>query len=226
MPPKRQGKRGGARKGAGRKRMAGKKVSLRIRQPLAVKPHAFCERLTSQYLTVEPAVSATGIMRNFVFDDIVQKDHYKALFEYYTINKIVCTFRYKAQGNSAAGSATGNQQWNEICPIIYFKVDHNDNDPTTLADLKLSMKTREVQLSSNKPNFSISLKPAIQAEAYRTALTSGYSPKWGAKISTDDGLVPHYGLKAYAVGPNTTVGTTFGQVEMEYKMYFTMKNNE
>jgi len=114
---------------------------------------------------------------------------------------------------------------NECNPILYFKVDHNDINPDPLIAMKESMKTHEHQFSNDKPNFTIQLKPAVQSEAFKSATATTYIPKWGQQLSTADGTIPHFGLKAYAVGFKNAYNDP-GIIEVTYKMYFTLKNNE
>ncbi len=199
----------------------------RIRRPLALKPHAFVERLSSDTMTVNTEASASGLFKSFSLDQISQVASYKALFEYYTINKIVVEFRYKSTGGVANLDQTVANRFpfNEINPVLYFKTDHNDITADTLATMKKSMKTHEHQLSNDKPNFTIQIKPAVQAEAYKSSISTTYIPKWGQQLSVNDGTVPHYGLKAYAIGVSDSAVSP-GQIEVTYKMYFTMKNNE
>ena len=104
---------------------------------------------------------------------------------------------------------------NEINPVLYFKVDHNDMNSDSLATMKESMRTKEHQFTNDKPNFTIVLKPAIQAEAYKTALSTAYRPKWGQWLSTHDDTVPHYGLKCYAVAGQSN-NPNMGKIEVTY----------
>ena len=200
---------------------------MTIRKPLALKPHTFVERFTSSdNLVVNTAATATGLFKSFNLDQIRQVASYKDLFEYYTIHKVVVEFRYKSIGNIATlGAVTSINPVNEVNPVLYFKVDHNDVSSDTLEVMKESCKTREHQFSSNKPNFSIQIKPAVLSEAYKSSIATTYVPKWGQQLSTADGTVPHYGLKCYAVGYADS-NTTPGSIQVSYKMYFTMKNNE
>jgi hypothetical protein len=114
---------------------------------------------------------------------------------------------------------------NEINPVLYFKVDHNDINSDTLATMKESMRTKEHQFTNSRPNFTITLKPAIQAEAYKTALTTAYRPRWGQWLSTSDDTVPHYGLKVYAVA-GLANNANMGSIEVTTKIYFSCKCNE
>lgn len=207
--------------------------SYRYRKPLALKTHSFVERCQPQLLRVANESAAVGLFRNFALSQCLQVGNYTEIFEYYKINKVVVEFRYKGAtrpayttlpaGNSTTG--TNNEIVNEINPVLYFKVDHNDITADSLSTLKESMRTREKQLSNNSPNFSITLKPAIQAEAYKTAITSAYRPKWNQWLSTTDDGVPHYGLKVYAVAGNGN-NPNMGEIEVTSKIYFSCKCNE
>lgn len=209
-----------------RKRRNNRNKKMRINKPLALKPHTFVERLASDTLQVDTEASATGLFKSFNLDLITQSAQYKALFEYYTINKVVVEFRYKGLGIPANLSSGSSIQMNNECnPLLYFKVDHNDINPDPLIAMKESMKTHTHQLSNGKPNFTIQLKPAVQAEAFKSSTATTYIPKWKQQLSTADGTIPHFGLKVYACGFKNTYLDP-GQIEVSYKMYFTMKNNE
>ena len=209
---------------------------VKKRIPLALKEHQFVERTNPQSLTVANESAAVGLFRDFSLSQCLQVANYAALFEYYRIDKVVVEFRYKGASTpayttvpaTAAGGAqpTYNQEIvNEINPVLYFKVDHDDSNAQTLLDLKKSTLTREHQLSNNNPNFTIQLKPAIQMEAYKTALTTGYMPKWGQWLKTTDDTIPHYGLKVYAVA-GLASAATMGRIEVTTKIYFSCKNNQ
>lgn len=206
-----------------------------IRKPLALKPHNFVERCTPMVLEVANESTASGLFHFFTLSQCLQVAHYKELFEYYRINKVVLEFRYKGAQTpaytSTPATSSGNQAAynqeivNEINPVLYFKVDHNDNTSQTLNVLKESMRTREHQFTNSKPNFSITLKPAILMEAYKTSISTSYQPAWGKWLSTRDDTVPHYGIKAFAVagmGNNPNMG----KIEIQQKIYFSVKCNE
>lgn len=212
-----------------------RRKTKKIRRPLALKMHNFVERCTPSLMTVAQESSATGLFRSFTLSQCLQVSHYKELFEYYKINKVVLEFRYKGAATpaytSVPASSSGTQAAyameikNEINPILYFKVDHNDETADSLNTLKESTRTREHQFTNDKPNFTIQIKPAILGEAYKTAIATAYRPKWNQWLSTADDTVPHYGFKAYAVaglGNNVNMG----QIEVQQKIYFSVKCNE
>ena len=210
--------------------MVTKNIKRRIRRPLALQQHEFVERTQPETLIVANESAAVGLFRNFTLSQCLQVGHYAAIFEYYKINKVVVSFRYKGAQTPAYTTIDGtgtqnNEILNEINPVLYFKVDHNDINADSLSTMKESMKTREHQFTNNKPNFDITLKPAILAEAYKTALSTAYRPKWGQWLSMDDDTVPHYGLKVYAVAGSGN-NPNMGKIEVQTKIYFSAKSNE
>ena len=238
LPRKSRGRsrsRSSSRSSRSRSRAPSRARIRRIRKPLALQSHSFVERTAASVMVVANESTATGLFQPFTLDQCLQASSYKDLFEYYKIDKVIVEFRYKGAQTPAyvtvPASSSGTQASyameinNEINPILYFKVDHNDIAADSLNDMKESMKTREHQFTNDKPNFTISLKPAVQTEAYKSAITTTYIPKWGQWLSTADGSVPHYGLKAYCVAGMSN-NPNMGKIEVQYKIYFTCKNNE
>ncbi len=214
--------RGRGRPRGARNRRRGRRMRRRS-TPLALKQHTFVERVkVNDQIVINTEANAVGLFKSFKLSDIRQDDSYTDIFEMYKINKIVVTFRYKQINN--ATESNGRAQ-NEVNPLLYFKVDHNDINADDMITMKESMRTREHQFSNDKPNFSITLKPAVQVEAYRTSLTSGYTPKWGMWLNCADKEVPHYGLKAYCLAYRDGAWSP-GNLTVEYKYYVTFKNNE
>lgn len=209
-----------------RQMLRGKQLRKR-RKPLALQSHNFCERVIEEY---NLPVNGAGLFQSFSLDSIYNSVSYQKLFEYYKINKVVVTLRYKADGqvrqDSVVTSSPGTQSVNEVNPIVYFKIDHNDINADTLDQMKASMRTKEVQFRNNRPKIDIVLKPAILEEAYKSSIASTYVPKWGQWLTTLDPSVPHYGIKMYAVGPGAASTSSYGSILVQKTMYFTMKNNE
>lgn len=202
----------------------------RIRKPLALQTHNFVERTNPVQLVVGTEAAAVGLFKDFSLSQCLQALQYTQLFEYYKINKVVVEFRYKGPSTPAyttinGTGTTNNEIVNEVNPVLYFKVDHNDIIADSLNKLKESMRTKEHQFTNNRPNFTITLKPAIQTEAYKSAIATTYIPKWGQWLSTLDSTVPHYGLKCYAVS-GLGSSANMGSIEVNSKIYFSAKSNE
>jgi len=196
----------------------------KVRKPLAMKSHNFTERVVDEYNLV---VNGAGLFQSFQLDDVYNIASYKALFEYYKLNKVIITLRYKAAMNSHQDLVTATtQSTNETNPVIWFKVDHNDVNSDTLSLMKSSTRTKEIQFTNNRPKIQIVLKPAILQEAYKSTVASTYVPKWSQWLTTRDTSVPHYGIKMYATGPAAPSASAYGSIVVSKQYYFTLKNNE
>jgi hypothetical protein len=213
---------------------------FRLKVPLSLKQHQFCERAEGGILTIgneAGTYAAPFYTKTFKFRDIGQCLSYSTIFEQYRLDKVVATFRYKgiaAPALQSAGGGAGTGFVNELNPMLYFKVDHNDINVNTLAQMKLSTKCRTHMFTNNSPEFSISLKPAAQvltlSGATGGALTTTNTPEWKKWLDADGPTGPgtdcdHYGLKIYALGykdANFDPGT----IDIEYKYYFSCKSNE
>jgi len=194
------------------------------RKPLALKQHAFCERAEAEReIRINTEASATGIYESFALSKMRQQSSYCELFEFYRIDKVVATFRYK--GGTAQIAVDNGYTTNEVNPLLYFKVDHNDITSDTLSTLKDSLKTKTHMFTNDKPEFSIQLKPAIQLEMFKSSLTTAYTPKWGQWIPTSDPTVPHYGLKTFGIAFSSAAYTP-GTISVSFKYYVSFKNNE
>lgn len=207
----------------------------RPRVSLALKQHQFCERAKGGSISIGNEAGTTPApyyTKVFKFRDLPQCDAYSKIFEQYRIDKVVATFRYK--GISTPANLSGGPAWvNELNPMIYFKVDHNDVDANTLALMKLSTKTKTHMFTNDTPEFSITLKPAAQSLAISGstgAITYTNVPEWRKWIDADGPTGPgtdveHFGLKVYAVGYKSSDFDP-GALDVEYKYYFSMKSNE
>lgn len=202
---------------------------MTIRKPLALKMHNFVERSGATTMTIKTEANAEGLFKSFELAHVQQFSAYTTLFEYYKIDKVVVEFRYKSIGGQARVVDVANSlPVNEVNPVLYFKVDHNDAEEDSLVTLKQSMRTREHQFTNAKPNFSIVLKPAVMLldNNIKGATGTNYRPRWGMWLDTQESGIEHYGLKAYCVAGTGSSNTDAGQLEVTYKTYFSCKNNE
>ena len=211
----------------------------RATKKLALRVHNFVERTVSDdFITIKTTpdeditgAAAESLFKSWQFATVRQSAHYANIFEYYKVNKIVVTFRYKGVGTAAGASSS---RPNEINPVLYIKRDHNDNqlasegNRESLEELKDSSKTIEVQLTNDKPSFTMSIKPAILAEdsIYNGSLGTNHVPVWGKWLSVKERGINYYGLKAFAVAQGSSSTDALGKIEVTYKVYFSCKSNE
>lgn len=202
----------------------------KIRKPLAIKPHNFCERFEENIRLDNTIVNTAGnltntISKKFSFDMIPQHPQYADLFDEYKINKVVATFRWSPSQYVVVNSSASYSS--NLSPLLYFKVDHNDDSADSLVELKKSMKTHLKQLKYDEP-FTIQLKPASQV-LVDANIGNTFTPKWNRYITTQVLDVNHLGLKLQVQVP-VDVGVSsnydMGRIDIEYKMYFTMRCNE
>jgi len=212
-----------------------KKKIMKVRKPLALKQHQFCERVigdTIQIGTEAGAGAAPYFTKAFKFSDIPQCQSYSSIFEQYRMDKVVVIFRYKGIALPALLNS-GPAMINELNPVLMFKVDHNDLNPNTLAYMKQSTRTKSHVFTNSNSEFSISLKPASQKLLIRQltpTVTSTNIPAWKQWIDADGATGPgssveHLGLKAYCLG-YASLDFKPGYLDVEYKYYFSMKCNE
>jgi len=226
----------GRRRPAGRMYRTSKRKQMKSKVPLALKQHQFCERALGDIITIGNEAGAGAApfwSKTFKFKDLPQCDAYSNIFEQYRLDKVVVTFRYKGIAAPAQNSGGPNLGVNELNPLLYFKVDHNDVNTNTLVTMKLSTKTRTHKFTNDKPEFSISLKPASQKLLVRqltpTTLATNV-PTWKQWIDADGIAGPgsdveHFGLKCYAVG-YADMNFKPGTLDVSYKYYISLKSNE
>lgn len=195
-------------------------TTRRSHKPIAFQEHSFVERST-QTLNLDVNGGTTGL--SFKLDNIYNRASYADIFGQYKINKIIVNIRYKMNGQVAYDNVTSSM--NEINPLLYYKVDLNDDTADSLETLKASARTQTQQITNNKPEVTIVLVPAVLEEIYKSAIASTYAPKTGQWLTTDDLSVPHFGLKLNLVGPSGSPLNP-GSCSIEVKYYFSMKNNE
>lgn len=203
-----------------------KRKNKRKKKALALKPHSFMERaeatidLNSTTLGADGTL-ITGYGRSFKLDDINQVASYKELFDSFTINKVVAEIRYDITTSTMIASNVGNP----VYPLLLLKNDHNDVGANAWQTMLESEKSRMVQM---KPGQKISqiIKPAVQVEAYKTAISSAYNPKWNCELRSLDSATPHYGFKLQLKTAPGNANVDLGKLHITYKYYFTMKNGE
>lgn len=222
------------------------KMKKKSKVPLSLQQHQFVERAAGEQITIGNEAggvdTAPFYSKVFKFKDLKQCDAYSNIFEQYRLDKIVATFRYKGV-STPAQLASGNAYVNEINPILYFKVDHNDVNTNTLATMKVSSRTKTHVFTNSNSEFSITLKPAAQVLLLRSltqpgnVLNATNVPKWKQWIDADGLQGPgsdaeHFGLKCYACAYKDTTAVAPlpkidpGSIDIEYKYYFSMKSNE
>lgn len=105
-------------------------------------------------------------------------------------------------------------------PIAYWAIDKDDDTPpASLDEIRQHGNVQTAMLTNERP-IIITYKPSCLVQAYRTAVSTGYSAKQGQWIDMAGTNVPHYGLK---FGLNDFTNTAF-KVIIETTLWVSMRN--
>lgn len=150
---------------------------------------------------------------SYSFSQIASSSDFINLFDMYKITHIQVRFHLRQSPESQVG-ALGNY------PKLWYFIDHDDaNPPPTLNNFREHTKCRSVVLTPSR-SAVINFKPATLAMMYRTASTTGYSPKFNQWIDCNDSVVQHYGLK---VAIDNFINSNY-TVDVDTRFWFACKD--
>lgn len=197
---------------------------MRRRRGFSLKTHKFTRYGPSKTI----ATNGGGIFEYddtevFTFNGISNYTEFTTLFDRYMITGVKLVIQMVTNPDATTVIAQNTPaQGSNYYPKIWYIPDYDDGTGETIAQLKerIGVKCRIL-----RPNSAVSIfvKPAILAQTYRTALTTGYAPMWRKWIDCSDTDVPHYGLK-YAIDFDGLTPSNNFTFRIERKYYFTMKD--
>lgn len=151
----------------------------------------------------------------FQLSDVINVSDFVNLFDQFKIHMVILTLRWSpnqatyTSNNTQAGTGVYN-------PLLYYVRDYDDDNAiATQQDMLEIQKHRSCRLMPGRP-VVIKVRPAVQAQAYQTAISTAYGPKWSMKLNMDDNTTPHYGLKMGV----TKLGQDMGAVSIDIKYCF------
>lgn len=215
MPPRRQ---------RGRPKKPGKVYSgmlrsshlRRFRRIGQFKTHSFTRCTRPITYSLDSTTNWVPNSLTFQLSDIINVSDFTNLFDQFKINKVVLTLRWSPRANTYTSTNT-YASTGVYNPVLYYYTDHDDDDPVaTQEDMLEVQRHKSRRILPQRPIY-ITVKPAVQAMAYQTALTTAYGPKWNMKLNMDDISAAHYGLK---MGVNK-LGVDLGSITIDVKYYFT-----
>lgn len=147
------------------------------------------------------------------------------LYDQYKITTVVCHVQLVSNpdaGNILNSATAGNNSSNWY-PKLWYVRDYDDSSSLTLDDMRQYAKAKMVVLRPNK-TYRIACKPAILMQAYDTAISTAYIPKWNQWVDAASSGVPYYGLKFFVDCMNFDPADAAPfRVRFDVKYYVTMK---
>lgn len=128
-------------------------------------------------------------------DKLVNYSDFTTLYDQYRILKVV--MKVRLVGDPSAQQMPNNASLvnaANIYPRLWYCPDHDDTASETWTQLRERAKTKCKVLQPNKM-ITTSFRPAVLGQLYRTAVTTGYGPKYNQWIDVAGTDVPHYGIK-------------------------------
>lgn len=174
-------------------------------------------------MTVSGIESSTSHV--FALQDIVNADEFGALFDQYRIDKVIVT--YQLLNNPSAANALNtlgnNPSGTNWYPTVWSMVDYDDAATTNIEEMKQRIGVKRQIMRPDKIIRFI-VRPKLQVQVYKTALTTGYAPKsMFVDMTTRD--ISHYGLKTVidtsGLDPNDSYPFVIRQTR---QYFFTCKN--
>lgn len=185
--------RGSRRRKITRRRLTRRKRVSRVSRSLNV--HSF-RRWAGQaaYNFASPNVEL-DVTHNFQIGNIVNPTEFSSLYDRYMITGVLVRIRLINNPDAAQfpNLTTGGNPGN-IYPRLWYCPDYDDNATETVSELKERSRTKMRVMHPDR-DIKIFVRPAVNAQLYRTAVTTGYSPKWKQWVDFAQTDVPHYGLK-------------------------------
>lgn len=146
------------------------------------------------------------------FNTVLNSSEFTTLYDQYRIDRVKFTFYLRL--DPAAQVAA-----NSTYPKLYWARDLDDDTaPTVLNTLRERANCKTRVLTPTRP-VVIWVKPNIVTELYRTAGSTGYSPKFAQWIDMASSDLLHFGLK-YAID----LLPTGCFVDLEQEFHFSCKN--
>lgn len=117
---------------------------------------------------------------------------YTAMWDQYMIQKVVVTWKpIRTQMVVTQNEAVAPATFTNIPSVVYAR-DHDDLSPVTFADTKVRYGAVE-KLATR--GHAMKIYPATLSEVYKSAISTGYAPKFKTWLDCADSTIPHYGVR-------------------------------
>ena len=166
----------------------------------------------------------------FALDKLINYTELTSLYDQYKINFVEIYMMWSPDYLPVATSTTAGERANLIPPSlkIFHLPDYDDADALTKDEFKERAKCK-LMLLKPQQRKKIVVKPAVLSQMYETLTSTGYAPKWGIKLDTDDPSIPHYSYKFGVEVPKVMGGSSdieLGHISFEFRYNLTMYNTK
>lgn len=158
------------------------------------------------------------------FNGLVNYTEFTPLYDRYMITGIQYSFQLLNNPDAVNDPAGSSNTTTTFYPKLWWCPDYDDSGAEPLSSLYQRTRTRHAVMQPNR-EIKVFIKPAVLAQTYASATSTGYAPKWNNWIDMDQVNVPHYGLKW--VFDCNGIATATGHpwyLRVETKVYFKCKD--
>lgn len=161
------------------------------------------------------ALDAGGSLQ-FTLDQVPGHPEITAMYDGYSIDQVDVTFTWVAPFSSTTSASA-------VAPIMMLATDYDDALPPTTSDQVGEFSTARLRPFSVANNtFTVSVKPRVAMQLFRSGVTSAYG--WGKSSQIVDAAnidVPHYGLKWFTKYYNTGINPS-ANINIHLKFHLTL----
>lgn len=175
--------------------------------------HRFVRGVAMQTISGNAAFAPFQSVLGATLDACLNHTEFTNLYDQFRIDWVKAQF-YLRIDPSAQVAASASY------PRIYWFRDYDDQGLASLNDVRENSKGKRAILHPNRP-VTIWFKPNVLSEIYRTAVTTGYSPKFSQWIDCSVPNLVHYGIK-YAIDDLTN---TNYRVDLEIQYGLSMRQS-
>jgi len=157
------------------------------RSSVGNRVHRFVRGCPVNTITGNAAFAPYQSVLGATLDNALNHTEFTNLFDQFRIDWVKAQFylRIDPSAQTAAGASY---------PKIFWYRDMDDQALVSLNDIRENSKGKRAILHPNRP-VTIWFKPNVLSEIYRTAVSTGYSPKFNQWIDASVPNLVHYGIK-------------------------------
>lgn len=169
-----------------------------------------------------------GIAFNFYLNQLPNYTEFSSLFDSYKITKVKMHITCLTAINTNADFQT----YGIGLPKLYYVHDEDDvtappSSQTGLNDMMERVKTRYYSFTPNRNTVTVTIRPNLLAETYKSAVSTAYAPVYNKWVDMADPNTPYYGVKMMFYTPsvnNVLPGTAFHAFQIDAVYYISCKD--